>query len=77
MKLQAWEQFIWAYRLGAFGSVNWSNWIDNRVDPAGSYHAQLIKWMQRQGDQVLTDMINAYSVQTALTWFMGEELTLA
>jgi len=67
MKLMAYAEFLRAYSLGAFGSADWSNYIDNRSDAL--YHSYLVKWMTRDNKELMTDLVNTYTIKEALSWF--------
>jgi len=63
----AYAEFLRAYRLGAFGSADWSNYIDNRSD--ADYHSYVVKWMTRDQKELMTELVSSYTIQEALSWF--------
>jgi len=67
MKHMAYAEFLRAYSLGAFGSADWSNYIDNRSDT--DYHSYVVKWMTRDHKALMTDLVNTYKIKEALSWF--------
>jgi len=67
MKHMAYAEFLRAYSLGAFGSADWSNYIDNRSDT--DYHSYVVKWMTRDHKALMTDLVNTYTIKEALSWF--------
>jgi hypothetical protein len=73
MKQMAYNEAVRAYRLGAFGDVNWDAYMSHfDGDPAGRYLSQLSKWMRKRDENVFAELRESYSVQEALAWFSPE-----
>ena len=74
MKQMAYQEMVRAYRLGAFGDVNWDAYLryDNDGDPAGRYLSYLSKWLRKRDANVFAELRESYSVQEALAWFSPE-----
>jgi len=67
MKHRAYAEFLRAYSLGAFGTANWDNYIDNRSGE--EYHSYLVKWMTKDHPELMTELMSSYIIQEALEWF--------
>ena len=66
MKTKSYEEFVNAYRLGAFGNVNWDDII--KADPQ-QYFPQITKFVAKSTDQPVYELVKQYTVQEALSWF--------
>ena len=60
------EEFVNAYRLGAFGDVNWDDII--KADPQ-QYFPQITKFVAKSTDHPIHELVKQYTVQEALSWF--------
>jgi hypothetical protein len=67
MKHMAYAEFLRAYTLGAFGTANWDQFIDNRSQE--DYHGYLVKWMTRENRELMTELTTSYTIHEALEWF--------
>jgi len=70
MKYMAYAEFLRAYRLGAFGTANWDQYIDNRSQE--DYHGYLVKWMTRDNRELMTELTSSYTIHEALNWFSAD-----
>lgn len=73
MRDKSYEEFIKAYRLGAFGDVEWDNIIPR--DPK-QYYALITKWINKHQDQPPYQLKEQYTFQEALAWFKTDNETV-
>lgn len=73
MRDKSYEEFIKAYRLGAFGDVEWDNIIPR--DPK-QYYALITKWINKHQDQPPHQLKEQYTFQEALAWFKTDNETV-
>ena len=70
MHQAAYDEFIRAYRCGAFGKrVNWDYSISE--DPYG-YSSQIARWVIKRNPNLLTDLTSQYSIIEAMEWFRSD-----
>jgi hypothetical protein len=67
MRELAYQEFLRAYDMGAFGSVDW-RWEKN----SNAYLMGLVRWITKDDTQFFHRLHESYSVQAALRWFSPE-----
>jgi len=72
MKAAAYSELSRAYMLGAFGDVDWSNYIENNPTASDTYHGSIAKWMLKRNEHLFKELKECYSVQEALAWFSSD-----
>jgi hypothetical protein len=74
MQHRTWDEYVMAYKLGAFGPVDWDRLMLHGVVHKDNHIDKLAKWLNKGNSDFTINVSKKYTKQEALAWLFDTDL---